>query len=212
MRMKNFADANHDRIVNPKEIRGGLVSVIRGVLVGNATYDVNDDGAVNKADTKEAVRVFRLLLGAVCGNAHLDAGEQCDDGGKVNGDGCDATCLFETSPPPSVCGDGAVGPGEECDDGNLLSGDGCSGSDHPNGGCTVEFCGDGYTDTDGIPDAEGMPIMRTQEACDEGGVCQGGTHDGERCTHFGFDAFCGTGNACVTIDTSSCLADCQLPE
>jgi cysteine-rich repeat protein len=88
MRMKNFADANHDRIVNPKEIRGGLVSVIRGVLVGNATYDVNDDGAVNKADTKEAVRVFRLLLGAVCGNAHLDAGEQCDDGGKVNGDGC----------------------------------------------------------------------------------------------------------------------------
>ncbi len=35
----------------------------------------------------------------VCGNGVVEAGEQCDDGNKVSGDGCSATCTVE-----SVCG------------------------------------------------------------------------------------------------------------
>src|SRR5690242_1897898 len=44
--------------------------------------------------------VFVLLLagtalGQVCGNAVVEAGEDCDDGNTTSGDGCSATCLFE---------------------------------------------------------------------------------------------------------------------
>jgi cysteine-rich repeat protein len=34
-------------------------------------------------------------LGTACGNGVREPGEQCDDGGQVNLDGCSATCLFE---------------------------------------------------------------------------------------------------------------------
>jgi cysteine-rich repeat protein len=35
--------------------------------------------------------------GAVCGNGKLEAGEQCDDGNLVDGDGCSSTCKYEPS-------------------------------------------------------------------------------------------------------------------
>ncbi len=38
-----------------------------------------------------------------CGNGSLDAGEDCDDGGTANGDGCSSTCAFEG---PDADGDG----------------------------------------------------------------------------------------------------------
>ncbi len=101
-----------------------------------------------------------------CGDSHLDAGEQCDDGNNVNGDGCSATCNIErcgdgivgnspgeTCDPPgttagangnicrsdcTVCGDGIKQTGEQCDDGNNISGDGCENN------CAVTpICGDG---------------------------------------------------------------------
>src|SRR5512132_4160439 len=37
-------------------------------------------------------------LGAVCGDGVIDAGEECDDGNVVGGDGCSATCVFEGCP------------------------------------------------------------------------------------------------------------------
>jgi cysteine-rich repeat protein len=63
-----------------------------------------------------------------CGDGNLDAGEECDDGNNVNGDGCSATCCNENNPPPPpppVCGDGHLDAGEQCDDGNTANGDGC---------------------------------------------------------------------------------------
>ncbi len=39
---------------------------------------------------------------AVCGDHHVDAGEQCDDGNSVNGDGCSATCMLEGCPSASA--------------------------------------------------------------------------------------------------------------
>lgn len=46
------------------------------------------------------------ILGAVCGNATLEPGEQCDDGNAMGGDGCSATCQVEpgyqcTDPVPA---------------------------------------------------------------------------------------------------------------
>ena len=36
-----------------------------------------------------------------CGNGGLDAGEECDDGNAVGGDGCSASCMLEGTPPPT---------------------------------------------------------------------------------------------------------------
>jgi cysteine-rich repeat protein len=63
-----------------------------------------------------------------CGDGTVQAGEQCDDGNVVNGDGCNADC---TTP---VCGNGIKETGETCDDGNVTSGDGCSSA------CLFEGC------------------------------------------------------------------------
>ena len=57
-----------------------------------------------------------------CGNFVVEAGEQCDDGNRVSGDGCSADCLSN-----EACGNGVVDvlEGEQCDDGNLRSHDLC---------------------------------------------------------------------------------------
>jgi len=90
-----------------------------------------------------------------CGNGALDAGEGCDDGNNMNGDGCTAACEIEDGNPcttneecssgvcntmaavpvcavPIGCGNGVLNDDEVCDDGNLDRGDGCSQS------CTLE--------------------------------------------------------------------------
>ena len=36
----------------------------------------------------------------VCGDGSLDAGEQCDDGNTLDGDGCSSTCRIEARPQP----------------------------------------------------------------------------------------------------------------
>jgi cysteine-rich repeat protein len=92
----------------------------------------------------------------VCGNGVLESGEACDDGNRVNGDGCSSTCTIEPPPPPPpACGNGILESGEQCDDGNLVNGDGCSCT------CTVEpppppppVCGNG--------------ILESGEVCDDG--------------------------------------------
>src|SRR5580693_6648931 len=81
---------------------------------------------------------------AVCGDGIVEAGETCDDGNSIPGDGCSGTCQTEpgySCPNPGkpcvftgqgLCGDGRIEGTEECDDGNTVSGDGCSST------CQVE--------------------------------------------------------------------------
>ncbi len=45
----------------------------------------------------------------LCGNGVLDPGESCDDGNRINGDGCNASCATEL-PPPEIAVTGAGGP------------------------------------------------------------------------------------------------------
>ncbi|NTX12881.1 DUF4215 domain-containing protein [Myxococcus sp. CA051A] len=77
-----------------------------------------------------------------CGDRTLQTGEACDDGNKVAGDGCTATCAIEdgwvcdVAGQPCIrkfgCGNGRVEAPEACDDRNVSSNDGCSAT------CTVE--------------------------------------------------------------------------
>jgi len=46
-----------------------------------------------------------------CGDGLIQAGEECDDGNTVSGDGCSPSCTIERA----FCGDGVVDAGEACD-------------------------------------------------------------------------------------------------
>ena len=40
---------------------------------------------------------------ANCGNGFLDDGEQCDDGNRIDGDGCSKYCMKESGTKSSGC-------------------------------------------------------------------------------------------------------------
>ena len=89
------------------------------------------------------------VLGLVyeCGSNGLQqdangAGEDCDDGNNINGDGCSSQCLSE-GVESSICGDGNIGIGEDCDDGNNINGDGCSNICLNEGSAGFADCGNG---------------------------------------------------------------------
>jgi fibro-slime domain-containing protein len=131
---------------------------------------------------------------AFCGDGMIEAGEQCDDGNSVPGDGCSGTCQIEpgyTCPTPGrpcvstivqICGDGKIEGSEACDDGNTIDGDGCSAA------CQVE---PGWSCT--VP---GMPCTKTpMPRCGDGMV-----NAGEQCDD---------GN---TISGDGCSATCQIEQ
>ncbi|MEZ4382837.1 MAG: DUF4215 domain-containing protein [Nannocystaceae bacterium] len=125
---------------------------------------------------------------STCGDGKMSAGEECDDGNNVDGDGCTATCKVES------CGDGVVnnGDAEQCDDGNDVNTDDCTDS------CLSAACGDGYVH-------EGV------EACDDGNDV-----NDDACTNMCTVPTCGDGviqdgEACDDgnpENTDACLATC----
>ena len=81
-------------------------------------------------------------VSASCGNRAVDDGEDCDDGDRADGDGCDGACKVEagwtcTGEPSACvkCGNGEVEAGEDCDDGNEDDGDGCNKECKVEGSC-----------------------------------------------------------------------------
>lgn len=67
--------------------RAALFSVLGLALVGAC----GDDAATPDAATP----MPDMMAGPVCGNMMVETGEDCDDGNKDDGDGCDATCQDE---------------------------------------------------------------------------------------------------------------------
>jgi len=116
-----------------------------GVVNGTEQCDAGGETSTCNADCTNS----RCGDGTV--NAH--AGEQCDDGNTVNGDGCSSTCRNET-PPPSGCGDGVVNGTEECDGGG-------SETATCNTNCTTSRCGDSIVNT------------LAGEQCDDGNTVNG---------------------------------------
>lgn len=105
-----------------------------------------------------------------CGNGVVEAGEVCDDGNQVGGDGCAPLCdstevcgngildahlgeqcdtggavnaACDVDCTAAACGDGFLNPaaGEVCDDGNTLDADGCRSDCR-----STEICGNGILD------------------------------------------------------------------
>lgn len=67
-----------------------------------------------EADGVGAYALRVRVRGPTCGNGSTEGTEQCDDGGQVPGDGCDASCRFELEAPLAPPGGTVsveVGPG-----------------------------------------------------------------------------------------------------
>ena len=77
--------------------------------------------------------------GLLCGNGVVDAGEQCDDGNQLNGDGCDSSCrtepCYSCAGQPSTCS--TIPDGSSCDDHHF-----CNGADTCLGGACAVHTGD----------------------------------------------------------------------
>ncbi len=107
-------------------------------------------------DSGERLNGARVDIGAdettVCGDDVVQAGEECDDGNLVDGDGCDSNCTA------TGCGNGVVTAGEQCDDGNAAAGDCCGAA------CQLEPLGSACSDGDACSNAD---------QCDSSGACIG---------------------------------------
>jgi cysteine-rich repeat protein len=110
----------------------------------------------------------------LCGNRKLDPGEDCDDGNRSPGDGCDQSCHYGPE-RFAKCGNGLIDGGEQCDDGNRTSGDGCTSQ------CCIEEnwntrCPGGRPVNGRVccaahpPCSCGNGMVEAGEACDDGNL------------------------------------------
>jgi cysteine-rich repeat protein len=141
---------------------------------GNGAADCNDLACAAAAACQPA-----------CGNGKIEAGETCEDGNKLDGDGCDSNCT------KTACGNGIKSMNEGCDDGNTVSGDGCDAS------CMATGCGNG--------------IKTADEECEDGNTVSGdGCDNNCRFTRCGNGVMtmgeaCDDGNA---VNGDGCDANC----
>ncbi|MDF2379234.1 MAG: DUF4215 domain-containing protein [Candidatus Gracilibacteria bacterium] len=142
-------------------------------------YAVNEQGTLVSPDSLTTVLQILPAAGAppVCGNGVVELPEECDDGGRFPGDGCDFFCQVEFGASGGICGDGTVDVGEFCDDGNTVAGDGCSAA------CVVEVvvaaCGDGNLDgSEECDDGDTLPGDGCDENCVLESICGNGVREG----------------------------------
>ncbi len=110
---------------------------------------------------------------SLCGNGVVDPGEACDDGDRVEGNGCGGDCTVDPgydctheigmrsvctphSGPMAHCGNGRVEAGEDCDDASNP----CCDMSNCHFASTATMCSDGRDDT-------------SMDHCDGHGSCVG---------------------------------------
>lgn len=69
---------------------------------------------VGDRDVAPPLYVLDRVSRSFCGDGLVDAGERCDDGNLLPGDGCSFACTLP------MCGDGLVDPDEDCDPGDFV--------------------------------------------------------------------------------------------
>ncbi len=129
---ENSAAAVTESPFGPPGATSGLDGSLTGshVYTNGGTYTV----AVTVEDDDFGVVTDTLVANVDCGNGVLDAGEDCDDGNNVDGDGCNADCTYQfcggiaevPCPDNFVCVDD---PSDACDP--TMGGADCGGFCEP---------------------------------------------------------------------------------
>ena len=190
-------------------------------LQGDAIEECDSPGAPDTDECDGAGAGTQKCTVSECGDGHTNAaaGEICDDGNQVSGDGCKNDCtsaeecgnniidshLTGMMNCASATATGTNCP-EVCDDDNTIAADGCSAN------ClSDETCGNGIRDELGGP---GNP----PENCDDGDPldlscsddCQGGVGCGNGLVEPLDDEQCD--NGMEDTDTADCDRDCTAPD
>jgi len=161
------------------DIQPGVNSSFPGFIT-----QLNQDVLLVASAANSGSELWRISAIALCGNAVLDPGEECDDGNVVNGDGCSVACRFER------CGDGYLEGAEVCDDGNTVAEDLCKND------CTPNVCGDGT-------------IQTMIEACDDGNSVSGDGCSTDCVIEAGYACFGQPSSCSPTVVATSCAGDCN---
>ncbi|MGI9430780.1 MAG: myxococcus cysteine-rich repeat containing protein, partial [Myxococcota bacterium] len=74
---------------------GGVLSFLQGTEPTSLELNGNGMWAVQAELSGSPIIVDDVEFLILCGNGYWGIGEECDDGNTTNGDGCDATCLWE---------------------------------------------------------------------------------------------------------------------
>jgi len=167
-----------------KHCGNGLRCTGNGDCTDGECIPRGDDGC--SADCKATGR---------CGDGATDLGEACDDGNRVDGDGCSGDCR-------NRCGDGVLHASEGCDDGEDCGDGVCNGQTRA---CLVDCerarCGD-------------LLVQAGVEDCDSGAL------DSEECNQDCTAASCGDGYRNVAsgedcdsrgLNTIDCNENCSYP-
>jgi len=82
----------------------GIVTTSIGTSSAALAVTIQPDGRIVAGGKADADARFALARyeGQVCGNEILEPSEQCDDGNRLGGDGCDSTCQLEPTPTPTA--------------------------------------------------------------------------------------------------------------
>lgn len=176
------------------------------LLCGNGDVDPNeacDDGPLNSDTEPNACRMTCVV--ASCGDSVQDAGEQCDDGNGVPGDGCSANCLVEACSVATVDADCTdVG---ECQRANCVDG-ACFYNDLPRGTTTGTCGSDGvFCNGNEICSGDGTCIA-TGDPCatDPQRVCSEAL---SACVACLTDSSCADGVFCNGVETCGTAGSCQ---
>jgi cysteine-rich repeat protein len=159
-----------------------------------------------------------------CGNGTQEAGEECDDGNNVGGDGCRANCTDGPTPTcmgdvdcgagkicveatcveALVCGNGVQEPGEGCDDGNTSPGDGCDGI------CRAE---DGGVCTEDTGCTSGVcNMLASAPVCAPANTCGNGKQEtGEACDDGNLSPGDGCDENCATEESAMLFVNITSP-
>ncbi len=134
-----------------------------------------------------------------CGDGAVQGAESCDDGNRVDGDGCSSNCLLEQG-----CGDGVLDPGEICDDG-------IDNDDHAPDRCRTTCeparCGDGVIDGGEECDGYAVPVDAT---CEMRGHTGGPLSCVDCVLSTTSCEICGNGSCANKETAEDCPTDCKI--
>ena len=184
---------------------------------------LDGDGCSSLCEVEAGWRCSTSGCATICGDGLMAGVEECDDQGRISGDGCSAACTEEpfhsSSNEPSVCvstiecGNASVEPGEICDPPGT---DGClpgceSFSPDVGGGST---CGNSVIEAGEVCDPPMVGagctlgcVVEDGWSCPRQGVCFELPVCGDGILHATLGEECDDGNGAANDGCTSCVVD-----